>query len=44
VVVFGRHAEKAVKELGYEIDSRFVFAPHPTASGVSIAMLKKYVG
>lgn len=44
VVVFGRHAERAVKELGYEIDSRFVFAPHPTASGVSIAMLKEYVG
>jgi len=44
VVVFGRHAEKAVKELGYENDSRFVFVPHPTASGVSIAMLTEYVG
>jgi len=44
VVVFGKHAERAVKELGYEKDSRFVFVPHPTASGVSIAMLTKYVG
>ncbi len=39
IVVFGRHAENALKELGYENDSRFVFVPHPTASGVSIAML-----
>lgn len=44
VVVFGRHAEIAVKELGYENDSRFIFVPHPTASGVSITMLAEYVG
>lgn len=44
VVTFGKHAEKAVKELGFKDDSRFVFAPHPTASGVSVAMLVEYVG
>ena len=44
VVVFGRHAEKAVKEIGYEKDSRFVFVPHPTASGVSIDTLKLHLG
>lgn len=39
IVVFGKCAEKAVKRLGYENDLRFVFFPHPTASGVSIVEL-----
>lgn len=43
VVVFGRHAKDAVKKLGYEQDSRFLFVHHPTAAGVSIAMLAKQV-
>lgn len=42
VVVFGRHAEKAIIELG-DVDSRFDFVSHPTASGVSIATLAKNV-
>jgi uracil-DNA glycosylase family 4 len=44
VVVFGRHAEKAVRELGYGMDARFLFTRHPTAAGVSIATLAKDVG
>lgn len=44
VVVFGRHAEDAVKGLGYVQDSRFHFVLHPTAPGVSIAKLAEDVG
>jgi uracil-DNA glycosylase family 4 len=44
IVVFGIPAEETVKELGHEDYSRFLFVPHPTASGISIAMLSEYIG
>ena len=36
IVVFGSHAHKAVKNLGFSNDKRFRYALHPTAPGVSI--------
>lgn len=39
IVVFGCPAKRALHQLGYRNDTRFVYVRHPSASGVSISQL-----
>lgn len=44
IVVYGAPAREAVRRLGLMGDPKFVFVPHPTASGVTISSLAQSAG